>query len=43
MGGLVSPGPVIEGEVYDEKRGMSIEVPGIVLSQPYPVALVRPS
>lgn len=32
MGGLVSPGPLVEGEEYDEKRGMSIEVPGIVLS-----------
>ena len=33
MGGLVSPGPVVDGEIYDEKRGMSIEVPGIILSR----------
>ncbi|CAD6564631.1 MAG: hypothetical protein TREMPRED_000042 [Tremellales sp. Tagirdzhanova-0007] len=32
MGGLVSPGPVINGEHHDEKRGMSIDVPGIILT-----------
>lgn len=37
MGGLVSPGPRSSTERgdYDEKRGMSIEVPAIVLTAPH--------